>query len=57
MTGWVWISNPKMTVAVRLDTEGRIVEGAPIVRKFTGQPFANLFRWMNRMGPTEARRL
>lgn len=54
---WVWVSNPRMTVAVRLDEQGRIVESAPIVRKFIGQPFSNLFRWMNSMGRTVAETL
>jgi hypothetical protein len=49
MTWWCWLSSKRMTVAVACcgDT---IVEGPPIVRRFIGQPIANLDRWMRRQG-------
>lgn len=42
---WVWLSNKRMTIAVRI-VDGRIVETPPIVRAFKGQPTKNLVRWM-----------
>ena len=41
-----WVSSNKMTVCVDVDG-GVIVKAAPIVRKFIGQPLANLVRWLN----------
>jgi hypothetical protein len=42
----IWrLSNERMTV--RVVTRGKIIiDAAPIVRKFIGQPFNNLARWM-----------
>ena len=45
---WYWLSNVKMTVAVELDKDDNIIEAAPIVRKFMGQPLENLALWMNK---------
>lgn len=45
---WYWLSNVKMTVAVKTDENDNIVESAPIVRRFTGQNLENLAMWMNR---------
>jgi len=45
-----WLSSPRMTVrvvAVRQAGRNMIVEAAPIVRKFIGQPMTNLLIWMN----------
>ena len=36
-----------MVVGVRV-VDGVVVEAAPIVRKFVGQPLANLVRWLSR---------
>lgn len=47
MENW-WLSNKKMTIGVKVD-KGRIVDAAPIVRKFIGQPFQNLKTWMYRI--------
>ncbi len=44
------LSIPQMTVMVKTGEERRIVEAAPIVRKFVGQHLDNLVRWMNRKG-------
>ena len=49
MTTW-WLSNRRMTVKVVVGDK-TIVDAAPIVRKFIGQPFQNLVGWMKRMGP------
>lgn len=44
-----WVSSRLMTVKVVVDDDTDIiVEAAPIVRKFVGQPFSNLARWMKR---------
>jgi hypothetical protein len=49
----IWrLSNERMTV--RVVTRGKIIiDAAPIVRKFIGQPFNNLAHWMNRMSPVD----
>jgi hypothetical protein len=52
MITW-WLSNSRMTVRVRTDDNHVIVETAPIVRKFRGQPLENLTRWLRRMGDTK----
>ena len=41
---------PQMTVMVKTREDPRIVEAAPIVRKFVGQPLDDLVRWMDRKG-------
>ena len=45
--GWsdYWLSSRAMTIVVRVEG-GRVVDTPPIARKFIGQPFANLVRWM-----------
>lgn len=40
-----WLSNARMTVGVSV-TNLVIMNAAPIVRVFIGQPFTNLLRWM-----------
>ena len=40
-----WISCAKFTVRVACDERDMIIEAAPIVRRFVGQPLANLLRW------------
>lgn len=45
-----WLSCKKFTVQVEVDDNGIITEGAPIVKKFVGQPIVNLTRWMNDLG-------
>lgn len=44
-----WVSAPQATCQVNVD-DGRIVMTAPVWRKFIGQPFANLRRWLERNG-------
>jgi len=44
------LSIPQMTVMVKTGEDRRIVEAAPIVRNFVGQPLDNLVRWMDRKG-------
>ena len=44
-----WMSCYKFTIKVST-VNGIIVETAPIARKFIGQPFANLERWMKKLG-------
>lgn len=40
-----WVSTNRMTGLVTV-REGRVVLTPPILRKFLGQPFANLINWM-----------
>jgi hypothetical protein len=47
MAVW-WLSNTSMTVRVVVNEHGAVVESAPIVQKFIGQPLQNLTKWMNR---------
>lgn len=46
---WWWVSSRRMTFDVEV-TDGRIVDAAPIARKFIQQSFSNLLRWMERQG-------
>lgn len=43
-----WLSSKSMTVAVEVNDAGIIVEAAPTVHKFIGQPLQNLFNWMQK---------
>ena len=46
-----WISCKDFTVRVMVDAmTKRIVEAAPIVRKFHGQPLDNLLKWAEKKG-------
>lgn len=54
---WYWLSTDRMTVAVACDEEDMIVEAAPIVRRFVGQPAANLGRWLRKQGGFRAEKL
>lgn len=46
-----WLSSNYMTVGVAVDPDtGKIIDAAPIVRKFVGQPLRNLINWMSRQG-------
>lgn len=53
---WHWLSSHSMTVAVQT-LDGVIVNGAPIVRSFRGQPLDDLRRWMRRQGGFRERQL
>lgn len=44
----IQISCTRFTVAVYVNSDGMIVDAAPLVRKFVGQPFINLTRWVRR---------
>lgn len=49
MTQWYWVSTVRMTCAVAVDTRtSLIIDTAPILWKFRGQPLDNLLRWMGR---------
>lgn len=45
-----WVSCTKFTVLVVEDDTGKIVEAAPIVVRFVGQPIENLLTWICRNG-------
>jgi hypothetical protein len=42
-----WVSSRKATFWVGIDSSEKIVDTAPIARKFIGQPFKNLLRYFN----------
>jgi hypothetical protein len=46
-----WISCAAFTVEVKTNTEGYIIEAAPLVKRFKGQQLDNLFRWVRTFGP------
>ena len=46
------LSNEKFTVLVS-ERNGKIIDAAPLVRKFVGQPLQNLISWMNGIAPTD----
>lgn len=46
----VWLSTERMTFLAELDEQGMVVDAAPIARRFVGQPFGNLRRWLRRQG-------
>jgi hypothetical protein len=48
-----WVSSNKMTFEVVVDDREIVVDVAPIARKFVGQPFSNLRRWMAKQGGLE----
>lgn len=48
MSLW-WVSCRQWTCGVEV-RDGMIVRTAPILRRFIGQPFANLRRWGTRLG-------
>lgn len=45
-----WASCDKFTVRVDVDDAGIVTDTAPIVRKFVGQKWDNLRRWMEGLG-------
>lgn len=46
-----WLSCENFTIMLKL-SDGKIIESAPIIRRFHGQPLMNLLNWVkNRMGP------
>jgi len=55
-----WISTERWTVKVVTEADGNIVDAAPLVRKFIGQPFKHLKEWAERKGgygPVQIERL
>jgi len=45
-----WLSSNKMTVSIDTDDNDIIIATADIVKKFKGQPLADLKYWMNKQG-------
>lgn len=41
-----WVSNEKFTCQVNTDDSNKIIETAPILKKFMNQPIENLFKWL-----------
>jgi hypothetical protein len=50
MTVKHWVSCTRFTVLVETDERGVIVGGAPIVRRFIGQPLHALLKWARYLG-------
>jgi hypothetical protein len=46
---WWYISSPVLTCAVEVE-DGKIIGGAPIVRRFVGQPAKSLGNWLRSHG-------
>lgn len=55
MEKW-WISCLKFTVQVNVK-DGVIVNAAPVVTKFKGQPLSNLLRWAAKLGGLQTHRM
>ena len=48
----MWLVTIQVTVRVLVDERGLIIEAAPMVKRFCGQPVNNLVAWMRkRFGP------
>ncbi len=47
MSNEFWVATARFTCYVRTDKEGIIVETAPILKKFVGQPVQNLYNWIS----------
>jgi len=45
------VSNEKLSVLVKI-RNGKIIDAAPVVQVFIGQPLDNLAAWMRKMGET-----
>jgi len=45
-------STPRMTGYVKIEN-GKITDAAPIMKKFVGQPEANLRKWLDKQGPVD----
>ena len=52
-----WVSSPRMTIWVQVNLMGKIVDGAPIIKRFKNQPLINLIRWMRKQGRVEMKGL
>lgn len=52
-----WLSSHRMTVSVDVDNTHTIVECAPIIRVFKGQPLQNLVNWMKKQGGFKSKRI
>jgi len=51
MTTSYYVSCRIFTCRVDVNDRGIIVDGAPIVARFRGQPFDNLRRWIRKFPP------
>lgn len=45
-----WLSCHRLTIMVTTAADGRIIEAAPIARKFVGQHIDRLRSWMRSLG-------
>lgn len=51
----IWISSPKMTVRAYV-RDGIVVVTAPVTKKFVGQQYIKLVRWMSSHGAVQETR-
>lgn len=51
-----WVSCHKMTI-LAVSEDARIVDTAPIAKKFVGQPLRNLKAWMEKFGGFKVERI
>ena len=56
MKKYWWVSCLKITILV-ISVDGRIIETAPVARRFVGQPLRNLRVWMEKFGGFRIERL
>ena len=45
-----WLSCNKFTVKIVTDDNYKIIDAAPIVKKFVGRHASNLRKWMEKLG-------
>jgi hypothetical protein len=45
-----WVVTKQWTVRVVTDERETVVGGAPLIRRFAGQPYSNLLRWAEKSG-------
>ncbi len=47
---YYWVSSSRITILVKVGIDNLILDTPPIARKFIGQRFENLIKWMARQG-------
>lgn len=52
-----WVSSERITCLVVTDDRDIVIDAAPILRKFIGQPAKNVGRWMRKQGGFRCARL
>ena len=52
-----YLTSKIFTVQVETNGSGKIVDGAPVIHKFIGQPLDNLLKWLNTKGGYDIMRI